>query len=202
MKPKNPDFKNLHIWGLTGGIASGKSSVADILRNLGFCVVDADQITRDLLGKSGPARTEVEAEFGSADREQLRGVVFHSPEKRKRLEAILHPHIIEESSRQLFRGAMLDARKVAFYEATLLVETGRFKDFEGLLVVDAPEADRRARLRARNGFSDKLIDEIFAAQASESARNQAANLILNNSGSIDELRAQILNFLQFKGWLN
>src|SRR5690606_18150449 len=123
----------IQIWGLTGGIASGKSTVARIFAENGIGVLDADALTRELSAPGGAAHAAIEKRFGTADRSRLREMVFRDPQARKDLEGILHPLIRLESERRIrdalsermAKGERLPLRMI--YEATLLVETGRHK---------------------------------------------------------------------------
>lgn len=181
----------LRIWGLTGGIASGKSTVAKLFEKEGIPVIDADRVARELSAPGGAAHAAILQRFGTDDRTKLREKVFAEPEARRDLEAILHPLIQAESLRR-FR-TLADAfpgdpsRFVALYEAALLVETGSYRNFEGLIVVTAPLAERKRRLMERDGLSEGLADKILAAQASDTDRKRAATVVIENDGSREEL---------------
>ncbi len=185
----------LRIWGLTGGVAAGKSTVARLLEREGLPVVDADQVARELSAPGGAAYEAIVARFGTADRARLREKVFADPAARRELEAILHPLIVVESERR-FR-ALADAfagdpaRFVAVYEAALLVETGRWRDFEGLIVVSAPTAVRRQRLIERDGHSPELADRILAAQIPDSDRRRVATVVIENDADRAELERRV-----------
>jgi dephospho-CoA kinase len=182
-----PSEKLSNVWGLTGGIASGKSTVARIFSELGIPVVDADQVARQLAAKGGAAHLPILDRFGTTDRSSLREIVFSDPQARKDLEAILHPLIKAESERQLQKLGP----GVVLYEAALLVETGRYKDFRGLIVVDAPREQRKQRLIERDHCSPELAEKILLAQSSDENRRAAATFVLENSGTEQELRAKI-----------
>jgi dephospho-CoA kinase len=193
------------IWGLTGGIASGKSSAALIFKELGFPVLDADRIARELSAPDGAAHSQIVARFGTADRNQLRERVFADPAARKDLEAILHPLIQSESLRRMEALAAATAPKKSgplriLYEAALLVETGRYKQMAGLIVVDAPRELRRNRLIERDGFAPELADQILGAQISDEARLAAASAVIPNRGTIEDMRSFIEGFVREKGW--
>ncbi|MGK5085013.1 dephospho-CoA kinase [Bdellovibrionota bacterium FG-1] len=198
MTPKaNPKTQfPAQVWGLTGGIASGKSTAARIFAERGIPVVDADTIARELASPGGAAYAQILTRFGTADRAELRKIVFADPKARQDLEAILHPLIQAESLkrinqiRQLSQIGTLSDSPI-LYEAALLVETGRYRDLAGLIVVDADPAIRRARLIARDGISETLADQILASQISDSVRRQAATHVLINNGSVDDLRRAI-----------
>lgn len=179
------------VVGLTGGIASGKSLIARLLREkVGIPVLDADQLSRDLSMPEGRAAPAILEAFGTLDRAQLRKKVFKDPAARAALEAILHPLIREESRREIADLARAGAT-LAFYEASLLVETGRYRDFDGLLVIEAPREVRIARLIERDACSRELAESILNSQASDEQRRSAATWVIENAGSTEELSARL-----------
>ena len=183
------------VIGLTGGIACGKSRVAAILREkANLPVLDADQIARDLSSEGGAAAEAIRGEFGTLDRAQLRKKIFRDAAARSRLEAILHPLIRAESVREISDLARAGAT-LAFYEASLLVETGKYRDFDGLLVIQAPREARIERLMERDGSSREQAEAIIAAQASDDERREAANWVTENTGSLEELERAVLGLL-------
>ena len=131
--------------------------------------------------------------FGTADRRELRKIVFSDPAARKDLEAILHPLIQAESLVRLHAAANSSRfdPPVLAYEAALLVETGRYRDFEGLIVVDASRDTRRQRLIARDGLDPQLADAILASQASDEERRAVATHLIDNSGNLTDLRGRV-----------
>lgn len=176
--------------GLTGGIASGKSTVAALLRKRGYAVVDADQIARALRAPGGAAAPAIQKRFGTLDSAELRDKVFQDPEARADLEAILHPLIRAESMRELERLAAHTSQPV-FYEATLILESGRRSDFDALWVVTSPEDIRLERLRARKGMTDALARRILDSQLSDAERRASATHWIDNSGSLDDLERAV-----------
>jgi dephospho-CoA kinase len=202
-------FPGFEVWGLTGGIAAGKSQVAGLLVAAGIPVIDADLVARELSQPGGAAQgsdhsayAEIVARFGTADRARLREIVFKDEAARRDLEAILHPRIVAESLRRMQQAAALaqassharlGARGVPLvvYEAALLVETGRYRDLDGLLVVDAPVELRLKRLVTRDGVAPELAERIIRAQATDEQRRAAATALIPNTGSLEELRAAV-----------
>jgi dephospho-CoA kinase len=188
---------------LTGGIGSGKSTVGRMLASRGLVVVDADQIARDLVAPGSPGHDQVVAAFGpevvgpggSLDRTKLASQVFADPEARTRLEAIVHPLVEQESQRQ-FRAAPPDS--LVFYEVPLLAETDRRADFDSVVVVDAPDEVRLARLVAR-GMAPSDARNRMAAQATRAERLSIADQVINNSGSELELAAEVEQLLDRLG---
>lgn len=196
MKPNESKKAQANIWGLTGGVASGKSTVARIFSEAGVPVVDADQVARDLRAPGGAAYDAIIARFGTADAQRLREIVFSDPVARAELEAIIHPLIRAESAKRM--EAMIKGSTgivPVIYEATLLVETGRYRDFAGLIVVSASEEVRLARLMARDKNPEDLARRIVAAQISDEKRRKQATFIIENHGSLGDLRAQVLALL-------
>ncbi|MCM2323997.1 MAG: dephospho-CoA kinase [Oligoflexia bacterium] len=184
------------IWGLTGGIASGKSTVARFFEEADIPVVDADQISRQLSAPGGAAHDAIVQRFGTAERARLRERVFADPKARRDLEAILHPLIQIESLRQMRalaeqwvpRHPSGTGPVPIVYEAALLVETGRYRTLRGLIVVEAPREARIERLMKRDGSPRELAEKILGAQASDEARRAAATHVIDNSGSVEDLR--------------
>lgn len=185
----------LHI-GLTGGIASGKSTVSAILRDLGCVVVDADAVAREVVapGTSGLAAVveafgdDVLAEDGSLDRPALGAIVFADQEARRRLEAIVHP-LVSQRSAELAAEAGPD--DVVVHDIPLLAETGGAGRFEHVLVVDVdPEVQVERMVRDR-GWSETDARGRMAAQASREDRLAIATHVVVNDGSPDDLRRRV-----------
>lgn len=181
--------------GLTGGIASGKSAVASAFARLGVPIVDTDRLAREVVEPGQPALAAVVDAFGPGilaadgrlDRRRLRALVFADAERRRRLEAILHPAI---------RAAM--AAEIAAVAAPyvvvaipLLVESGQRSAFDRVLVVDCPAETQLARLVERDGESPASARAILAAQAGRDARLAAADDVLENTGSLADLEAAV-----------
>ena len=179
------------VIGLTGGVASGKSTVARIFREkAGIPVIDADPIARDLSREGGLAAPQILARFGTLDRGELRKKIFSNPLARKELEAILHPLIAEESRRRVAEFARAGA-PVALYEAALLVETGRYKELDGLIVVEAPLEARITRLISRDGITREMALNMIQSQATDEQRAHVATLLIQNDGDLHALEEKI-----------
>ena len=180
----------LHV-GLTGGIGSGKSTVARLLAAHGAVIVDADAIAREVLAPGTPGLAEVVAEFGpgvlaadgSLDRAALGRTVFADPARLRRLEAITHPKVALESRRRL-RAAPAEA--VVVYDVPLLVEKGLAAAHDVVVVVEAPLVDRLARLAAR-GVDEPTARARVAAQADDDQRRAVADFVVDNSGDLPAL---------------
>ncbi|WP_296805809.1 dephospho-CoA kinase [Thiocapsa sp.] len=183
------------VIGLTGGIGSGKSTVADALAARGAAVIDTDVIARELTEPGQPALAEIAAAFGNnliagdgrLDRDALRAQVFSDPEARVRLEGILHPRI---KDRMLERLAALHA-PYAVLVIPLLFETNQHTLVDRVLVVDIPESAQRERVRRRSGLTHGEINRIVASQISRAERLARADDILDNSGERPALLAQV-----------
>ena len=187
--------------GLTGGIGSGKSTVADCFAALGVPVIDTDVLARDLTAPGGGALDAIRAAFGdtvmqadgSLDRAALRRRVFADAGARRQLEAILHPRIRQAVELEL---AAL-AGSYALVVIPLLVETGGYRDLlNRVLVVDCPEALQIARVVARSGLTPDEVKAILAAQASRAERLAAADDVIVNAASPESLPAQVATLHQ------
>lgn len=176
---------------LTGGIASGKTAVAELFAKLGVPVLDTDQIARDVVAPRMPALGQLVAEFGAEildahgklDRARMRERVFSDPEQRRKLEAITHPAIREE----LARRSAAAGGDYQIHVIPLLVETGRAVAYDRVLVVDCPQAAQIERLVARDGTSREQAEEILAAQVSREERLNAAHDVIENTGTLADL---------------
>ena len=185
-----------YIVGLTGGIGSGKSAAAERFAALGATIVDTDVIAHALTAPGGEAMPRIRDAFGdgviaadgSLDRNAMRALAFADPKARKRLEAILHPMIREESERQCAAAS----GDYVILAVPLLIESGTYRErCDRVCVVDCPETLQVARVQARNGLTDPQIRAIMAAQASRDERRAAADDIVDNGGTLDQLYAQI-----------
>jgi dephospho-CoA kinase len=185
--------------GLTGGVGSGKSTVAAMLRQLGAGIVDADELAHSLTGPGGAAIEPLRARFGETaiaadgalDRAWMRAIAFADRAARKDLEGILHP-MIRSLARE--RGAMLAAagRPYVVYVIPLLVESGNWRDrLHRVLVVDCSEATQIARVTARPGIDEGAARSIIAAQTTRAERLAVADDVLFNEAPLDELRARV-----------
>lgn len=181
--------------GLTGGVGSGKSTVAAILAEHGAVVIDADAIAREVVRRGTPGFDEVVASFGpdvvgpdgDLDRPKLAAIVFGDEARRVQLNAIVHPRVGERSA-ELLAAAPPDA--IVVYDVPLLVESDLAAGFDRVVVVEASVPTRLARLAGR-GMAETDARERMAAQASDEQRRAVADELISNDGSPDELRAQV-----------
>ncbi|HEX5951380.1 MAG TPA: dephospho-CoA kinase [Actinomycetota bacterium] len=183
--------------GLTGGIGSGKTTVARMLEARGAIVFDADLLARDAVEPGTPGHQQVVERFGpnvlapggGIDREALAAVVFADPAARRDLEAIVHPEV-----RRLFAEsteAYRDTDAVVVFSAPLLVETGMHTAFEVLVVVSAPVEQQIERLMRERAMSEQAIRERIAAQMPLEAKAEVADILVDNDGTLEELEAQV-----------
>lgn len=181
---------------LTGGVASGKSAVAQVLAELGAVVVDADVLAREVVAPGTDGLREVVAAFGAGvltatgelDRPAVARVVFADEASRRRLEAIIHPRVRARAA-ELEAGAPEDALVV--HDIPLLVETGQTDSFDAVIVVDTPvevQVDRMVRLR---GMSPADARARIAAQATREQRRAVATYVVENTGTLEDLRNRV-----------
>ena len=179
---------------LTGGIGSGKSTVAEYLEELGAYVIDSDQLARDVIERGTPGYEAVLAAFGDeiltdgdVDRAKLAAIVFKDPTSRLKLEGIIHP-LVREAAEKMVRN--LPAESIVINQIPLLVETGGAKRFDYVVAVSADEEVRRARLIDR-GMKDYEITKRLAAQVNDAEREKVAHYVVTNNGTIDDLSRSV-----------
>ncbi len=185
--------------GLTGGIATGKSTIASMLRDLGAFVLDADRIVHELLEPGGAAFAEVVGRFGDTildasgrvDRGRLGATVFADERARQALEAIVHPKVIAEIERRIRDRAEAGApAPLAFVDAALLVESGFHRAFDRIVVAVCGRERQIERLRER-GMGREEAESRLAAQAPDGAKLAAADYVVDTGGSLEDTRAQV-----------
>jgi dephospho-CoA kinase len=191
----------LRLVGLTGGIGTGKSTVARILKESGVPVVDADVLAREVVKPGQPAHAEIAAAWpeviqpdGAIDRRTLGHKVFSDPAARARLEAITHPRI-QEQAMAWARERAAEGHRLAFYEASLLVETGGHRRFDGLVVVTADEEQQIARVMARDHSSREQALARLRAQMPAAEKRRAATHVIDNSGDLESTRRQVAELI-------
>jgi dephospho-CoA kinase len=185
------------VLGLTGGIGSGKSTVAGLFSARGVPIVDADLLLREVMAPGGTAYPDVAAAWpeavgadGAVDRKRLGKIVFDDPAARKKLEGFTHPRIQAAAEARL--AALAAAGKpLAIYEASLLVESGRFRDFDGLIVVVASPETQIARATARDGLTRAEAEARIAAQMPTEEKLRVATEVIDNDGALAATEAQV-----------
>ncbi|MFP4155722.1 MAG: dephospho-CoA kinase [Halothiobacillaceae bacterium] len=183
-------------FGLTGGIASGKSTVTHLLADAGVPIVDTDQLARELVMPGEPCLDRIVRAFGSQvldetgalDRASLRRIVFTDKASRQRLEHILHPPI-RRMARE--RAMAVEAPCVCVVVPLLAEQAAAWSWLDKVIVIDCPAAIQRARLAQRPGITAELAEEILDAQASRARRLAIADHVLDNSGSIEDLKPRV-----------
>ena len=189
--------RGLEVLGLTGGIGSGKSTVARMIADLGVPVLDADQLARDVVEPGQPAHADVAATWphvigpeGRVDRKRLGAIVFSDAAARARLEAITHPRIAALAEDR-FAALARAGERLAFYEASLLVESDRQGDFDGLVVVTASPKTQLARVLGRGGLTEAEARARIAAQLPLADKVRVATHLIDNDGDLAATRAQV-----------
>ncbi len=184
--------------GLTGGIATGKSSVAALLAEHGAEVIDADQLARDAVAPGTAALQRIVELFGqqallpdgSLNRQAVRDLVFNEPARRQQLEAILHP-AIKELALQQIEQARIRGSRVVVYMAPLLIEARATDRVDEIWVVTVRPEVQLARLMARDGCSQKQAEQIIAAQMPLAEKERFGVVVIDNSSSLEETRRQV-----------
>ncbi|UMZ72564.1 dephospho-CoA kinase [Natranaerofaba carboxydovora] len=185
--------------GLTGGIASGKSLVATILSELGAKIIDADLIAKQFTSPGSTILFEIWEEFGdevmtpdkTLDREKLGNIVFSSPEKKKKLESILHPYIITEIKRKANEFKETDPNTIVVVDVPLLFEVGLDSLFDYVWVVWVDEETQLERLKMRDNLEEKGALDRIRAQMDLDEKAKKADIVINNTGCHDETRKQV-----------
>ncbi len=188
----------MKIIGLTGGIASGKNSVAEMLRELGAVIIDADQLSREAVLPGSPALQQISGLFGSGalqsdgtlNREAVRTQVFADPAKRIQLEAILHP-AIKQLALQKLAEARQSGASVAVYMAPLLIEANATDRVDEIWVVTVQPEVQLARLMQRDRCSLEQARQIVAAQMPLAEKERYGVVVIDNSNDLDETRRQV-----------
>ncbi|MFL5303663.1 MAG: dephospho-CoA kinase [Polyangia bacterium] len=190
------------VLGLTGGIGTGKSTVARMFASRGVPVVDADALAREVVAPGTVGNAEIAAAWpqtigpdGAVDRKRLGAIVFGDPAARARLEAITHP-LIQEASASRLADLAAEGHPLALYEAALLVESGRWRDFDGLIVVTASPETQVARAVARGGLTREEAEARIAAQLPAEEKVRVATHVIDNDGALAETEAQVERLLE------
>lgn len=191
--------------GLTGGIGSGKSTVAAMLVDLGAALIDADAIARAVTAAGGEAIAAIRAAFGTQfitpegalDRQQMRQRIYQEADARQRLEAIIHPLVGQQTQQQAALAETAGYRCLVF-DVPLLVESGQWRNqVDQILVVDCTPQTQIARVRARSGLSISAVEAIIAVQAPRLHRLNAADAVIcNDTISLESLRSQVAQLTQ------
>jgi dephospho-CoA kinase len=185
--------------GLTGGIASGKSTVGRMFTELGCRAIDSDLITRKLFEPGDPVNKEVTTVFGpsvvapdgSIDRRVLGELVFNNPELRQKLNGIVHPAIKQRQADWLARLQAADSHAIGIVEAALMIEVGTYKEYDKIIVVKCAPDVQRKRLKERSGLTPQQIESRIASQMPIEEKIKIADFVIDNSGDPGTTRQQV-----------
>jgi dephospho-CoA kinase len=192
------------IVGLTGGVASGKTTVSQILKKEGAYLIDADQIARDLVQPHTPAWNELQSVFGkdilkkngSIDRKRLAEKVFSDPQQRHLLNRILHPRIKAEMKRRVGEISQKDPDAIVVIDAALIVETGDDQEMDQLIVVTSTEEQQIERLRSRDGTNPEEAQKILSSQMDLEEKLKTADFVIRNEGPFEETKRRVEEVFQ------
>lgn len=194
---------NLKLIGLTGGIASGKSTVASLLRDAGMPVIDADRIAREVVEPGRPAHEAVVREFGNTilnddgtiRRDRLAAIVFSDPEKRGRLEALTHPYIFRAIADEVRRLHRELHPKFVVIDAALLFESRLNLSMDQVILVKASPEIQLRRLMDRDGFSETEAKQRIDSQMAIEEKERLSDFVIENEGSLEELHREVSGVL-------
>jgi dephospho-CoA kinase len=192
------------IVGLTGGVASGKTAVSQILREEGAYLIDADQIARELVQPHTPTWNELIRVFGkeilqedgSIHRKRLAAKVFPDPEQRNLLNRILHPRIKAEMNRRVKEIGQKDPNAIVVIDAALIVELGDHREMDKVIVVTSTKEQQIERLRDRDGTNQDEAQRIFSSQMPLEEKMKVADFIIQNEGSFEETKRRVKEVFQ------
>jgi len=192
------------VAGLTGGIATGKSTVSSFLSDAGARIIDADEIAREAVVQGTPAYDEIRAFFGNEilkpdgeiDRERLGDIIFNDSDQKKRLDAIVHPRVFERSAALIAEIAAKEPDAVVILDIPLLLEANMDRDLAEVIVVYVPEALQLKRLMDRDGIGEKAAMARIRSQMPIEEKRKRATLVIDNSGSRSACRKQALEALE------
>ncbi|WP_374010466.1 dephospho-CoA kinase [Leifsonia sp. LS-T14] len=189
----------MQLIGLTGGIASGKSTIASRLAEHGAVVVDADRIAREVVEPGTPALAAIESRFGSGviaadgslDRAALGAIVFGDPESLEALNGITHPAVLAESTSRFAAAAAADPDAIVVYDVPLLVESANEYPFDRVVVAHADAATRIGRLVALRGMAEAEAERRIRSQASDDERLAVADVVIETGGTLEHTLEQV-----------
>jgi len=192
------------IVGLTGGVASGKTTVAKLFQDEGVYLIDADQIARELVQPHKPAWNELRRVFGkeilnkngTIHRKKLAAKVFSNPQQRDLINQILHPRIKEETARRLKEIGRKNPEAIVVIDAALLVETGDYREMDKLIVITSTETQQIERLRKRNKMGPEEAQKILSSQMSLEEKLNVADFVIRNEGSLEETKRRAKEVFQ------
>jgi dephospho-CoA kinase len=194
----------VQVIGLTGGIATGKSTVCAILENAGAVIIDADRIARNLVKKNLPAYRQIVDTFGESillpdgeiNRTALGDLIFNDPRKKQLLNKIIHPQVGKETHRQLKHIEKSNPHALVILDIPLLLESGMHKDLSEVIVVYTPEHIQIKRLMVRDHISQKNALARIRSQMPIEKKKKLATIVIDNSGPLEHTRKQTLEIFQ------
>ncbi len=194
----------MQVIGLTGGIASGKSTVSRILKNAGAVIIDADRIARDVVKKGLPAYREIIDTFGDnvlspdgeIDRGVLGDIIFNDPQKKQLLNRIVHPYVGKETNLQLKHIQKTHSNTIVILDIPLLLEAQMHKDLSEIIVVYVPEHTQIKRLMQRDGISEADALARVRSQMPIEEKKDLATIVIDNSGTRENTRKRTLEIFQ------
>lgn len=194
----------MQVIGLTGGIATGKSTVSAMLKRAGALIIDADRIARAVVKKGLPAYREIVDHFGprvllpdgEIDRNALGDIIFNDPQKKQLLNRIVHPRVKKEVNRQLKQIETTHPKAVAILDIPLLIEAGMHNDLSEIIVVYAPQHMQIKRLMQRDRISEADALARVRSQMPIEEKKQQATIVIDNSGTIENTRRQTLDIFK------
>jgi dephospho-CoA kinase len=192
------------VVGLTGGVASGKTTVSEIWREEGAYIIDADQIARELVQPHTPAWNELKKVFGeeifekdgTLHRKKLGALVFSNPQKKNILNQILHPRIKKEMERRLKEIGQRDPEAIVVIDAALLIETGDYREMDKVIITTSTKRQQIERLRKRNGINPEEARRILSSQMTFEEKLKVADFVIRNEGSLEEIRRMAKKIFQ------
>ena len=193
----------MSVYGLTGGIGAGKSTVANMFQESGIPVVLADDVGREVASKGSDGLAEIVRSFGpdvldgngELDRRKLGTLIFNDPDRRRELEAILHPRV-RDQSRELFSQLEQAGNQIVVYESALLYETQRHTEMRGVILVTASEEQRIARVRSRDGSEEEAVRQRIKAQMDDEEKRGLPDYIIENNGDLQVLRREVDSLIE------
>ena len=194
----------MQVIGLTGGIATGKSTVSALLEKAGAVIIDADRIARQVVKKGLPAYREIIENFGESillpdgeiNRSALGDIIFNDPQKKQLLNRIVHPHVRKEQNRQLKGIEKKDPGAIVILDIPLLIETQTYRDLSEVIVVYAPEHIQMKRLMQREDISKSDALARIRSQIPIEEKKDKATIVIDNSGTRENTRKQTLKLFQ------
>lgn len=203
-------MKKIRYLGLTGGIASGKSTVAEFFEKYGAFTIDADEISRVVMKKGGAAYNEIVEYFGKKillddgeiDRKKLRSIVFENPDYRKRLEEITHPKILEYEKNLIADFKSRNDKDLIITQAALILEKGTYKRFDAVIVVYLDKETQIKRVVQRDKIDEETAEKIINTQMPLDEKLKYADFVIDNSGTLEETEQDVKRVIELINKIN